>query len=119
LSRRSYLVPKKGDATYDQQHFILLKPEQLFLRILRTTTSMDPTFQKDIYISLFSNPLVLKYKQLCVDFRPQNGQIEVPDFQTPDLEILDPESPDFLNFNPRIHKSHDCKRPQDDNDLRF
>jgi hypothetical protein len=30
LSRRSYLIPKEGDAAYDQQHSILLKPEEYF-----------------------------------------------------------------------------------------
>jgi hypothetical protein len=36
----------------------------------------------------------LKFKQSCADFRPKNGQIKVPDFQTPNSEILDMESMD-------------------------
>jgi hypothetical protein len=31
LSRRLYLAPKERDVAYDQQHSMLLKPEQLFL----------------------------------------------------------------------------------------
>jgi hypothetical protein len=31
LSRRSYLAPKEGDAVYDQQHSMLLKPKRLLL----------------------------------------------------------------------------------------
>jgi hypothetical protein len=45
---------------------------------------MDPTFLKDVGISLLSDPLALKFKQLCTDFRLPNGQIKVPDSQTPD-----------------------------------
>jgi hypothetical protein len=71
-SKCSYLVSKEGDAAYDQQYFVLLKPKQLFFRTVHTTTSMDPAFLKDICISLLSNPLILKFKQSCVDFRPQN-----------------------------------------------
>jgi hypothetical protein len=36
-------------------------------------------------------------------------KIEVPDSQTSNLEVLDPESPDFMNSNSRIHKSHEGK----------
>ena len=44
LSRRAYLIPKKGDAAYDQQRSTLLKPEQLQLRTTHITTSMDVAF---------------------------------------------------------------------------
>jgi hypothetical protein len=80
---------------------------------------MDPIFLKDIRISLLLDPLALKFKQSCVDFRPQDGQIKVPDSQTPDVGILDLESSDFLNSNSRIHRSHEGERPQDDTDPRF
>jgi hypothetical protein len=116
LSRRSYLAPKEGDIAYDQQHFVHLKLERLLHRIVYTTPSMDPIFLKDICISLLSHLLVLKFKQSCVDFRPQNGQIEVQDSQTPDLGILDLESPDSLNSNSRIHRSHEGEKPKDDID---
>jgi hypothetical protein len=119
LSRHSYLVPKERDATYDQQYLVLLKPERLLLRTLQTTTSMDPIFFKDIRLSMLSDLLALKFKQSCVDFRPQNGQIEVPNSQIPYLEILDPEFPDFLNSNSRIQRSHKGTRPQDGTDPRF
>jgi hypothetical protein len=110
---------KEGDAVYDQQHLVLLKPERLLLRTQRTTISVDPVFLKDIYISLLSNLLTLKFKQSYADFRPQNGQIEVPDFQTPDLKILDPESLDFYNSSSRINRSQEGERPRDDIDPRF
>ena len=119
LSRHSYLVPKEEDATYNQQHSVLLKPERLPLKTVKTTTSIDPVFLKDIHISLLSDLLALKFKQLCADFRPQNGQIKVLDSQTPDLEILDPESLDFHNSNSQIHRSQEGKRPQDDIDSKF
>jgi hypothetical protein len=119
LSKRSYLTPKEGDAAYDQQHSVLLKLEQLLLRILHTTTIGDLAFLKDIRISLFSDPLALKFKQSCADFRPQNGQIKVLDSQTPDLENLNPESPDFQNSSSRINRSHEGERTQNDIDPRF
>jgi hypothetical protein len=77
LSRHSYLAPKEGDAIYDQQHLVLLKPERLLLRTLHTTTAGDLAFLKDIHISLLSDPLALKFKKSCADFKLQNGQIEI------------------------------------------
>jgi hypothetical protein len=65
---------------------------------------VDPTFLKDIRISLLSYPLALKFKQSCIDSRPQNGQIEVPD---------------FLNSSSWIHRSHEDERPRDNTDPRF
>jgi hypothetical protein len=65
----------------------------------------------DIFVSLLLDPLALKFKQSCADFRPQNGQIEVSDSQTPDSKILDLESPNFLNSSSRIYKSHEGERP--------
>ena len=80
---------------------------------------MDPTILKNIRVSLLSDSLALKFKQSCANSRPQNGQIKVLDFQTPHSEILDPESPNFMNSSSRIHRSHEGKRPQDDTDPRF
>jgi hypothetical protein len=80
---------------------------------------MDPTFLKDISISVLSDPLALTFKESCADSRPQDGQIEVLDSQTPDSEILDPESPNFLNSSSWIHRSYEGERPQDDTDPRF
>jgi hypothetical protein len=76
-----------------------------------TTIIGVPTFLKDIHVSLLSDPLALKLKQSCVDFRPQNGQIEVPNFQTLNSEILDLESSDFQNSNSRIYKLQEGERP--------
>jgi hypothetical protein len=90
---------------------MLLKPERLLLKTLQTRTSIDSTFLKDIRISLLSDPLALKFKQSCIDSRSQNGKIEVPDFQTPDSEILDPEFPDFHNSSSRIHRTQEGERP--------
>ncbi len=50
-SRRAYLAPKKGDATYDQQKITLIKPEQLQLKTVRTSTSVDASFLQDIRVS--------------------------------------------------------------------
>jgi hypothetical protein len=80
---------------------------------------VDSTFLKDICVSLLSDPLPSKFKQSCTESKPQNGQIEVPAFQTPDSEILNLEFPDFLNSNLRIHRLHEGERPQDDIDPRF
>ena len=62
---------------------------------MHSTTLVDSTYLKDICVSLFSYPLALKFKQSCAYFRLQNGQIKIPDSQTLDLAILDPE---FLDF---------------------
>jgi hypothetical protein len=86
---------------------------------LHTITSVDPTCLKDICISLLSDPLALKFKQSCADFRPQNGQIEVLDSQILELEILNLESPDILNSNSRIHRLHEDERLQNNIDPRF
>jgi hypothetical protein len=95
LSRHLYLVPTERDTTYNQQHFVLLKLERLLLKTLHTTTLVDPTFLKDICISLFLDPLALKFKKSYADFRPQKDQIKVPNSQTPNLEILDSDSLDI------------------------
>jgi alpha-acetolactate decarboxylase len=96
-----------------------LKFERLLLKTLHTTTVGDSTFLKNIHVSLLLDPLALKFKQSFADFRPQNGQIEISNSQTLDLEILDPESLDFKNSNLRINRSHEGERPQDDIDPRF
>jgi hypothetical protein len=41
LSRRSYLVPKEGEAAYEQQRTTLLKAEQLRLRAATMSTPVD------------------------------------------------------------------------------
>ena len=119
LLRRLYLALKEGNTAYDQQYYVFFKPKRLLLRTLQTTILVDRTFLKDICISLLSDPLALKFKQSCVDSKPQNSQIKVPDSQTPDLKILDLEFVNFLNPSSRIHRSHEGERPQDDIDPKF
>ena len=48
LSRRSNLIPKEGEAAYDQQHTTLLKPERLCLRTTHVSTLIDTTFLEEI-----------------------------------------------------------------------
>ncbi|MCO5566654.1 hypothetical protein L7F22_020332 [Adiantum nelumboides] len=44
LSRRSYLAPKEGDASFDQQESVILKPEQLKLNAIISNAPEDSTF---------------------------------------------------------------------------
>ena len=62
LSRRAYLAPKEGDEAYDQQQSILLKPEQLQLKTMHSTTLVDADLLQDIRISLQTDSLALKFK---------------------------------------------------------
>jgi hypothetical protein len=59
---------------------------------------VDPTFLKDVHVSLLSDHLALKFKQLCADSRPQNGQIEVPKFSNARLGDLKSGIPGFPEF---------------------
>ena len=77
LSRRSYFAPKEGDAAYDQQHTTLLKPEQLLLRTLHTTTSTDSPFIQEIRVSMSSDPLALKIKQQFANHRSKMSKSEI------------------------------------------
>jgi hypothetical protein len=81
-SKRSYFALKERDVPYDQQHFVFLKPKQLLLRTIYTTTSMNSTFLTNICVSFLLDPLALKFKQSCIDFKPRNGQVEVPSEST-------------------------------------
>jgi hypothetical protein len=83
LSRRAYLAPREGDVAYDQQKTTLIKPEQLQLKIVRTTTSVDASFLQDIRASLKFDPLALKLKKNVGIFNPR-------EFPSPgsDLESL-------------------------------
>lgn len=58
LSRRSYFAPKEGDAAFEQQRTVLLKPEQFHLRAVKSTLTVDSTFLKQIQSSMSSDPLV-------------------------------------------------------------
>ncbi len=84
LSQRAYLAPREGDAIYDQQKTTLIKPEQLQLKIVRTTTSVDASFLQDIRVSLKFDLFALKLKNNAGIFNPS-------EFPSPssDLESLD------------------------------
>jgi len=58
LSRRSYLAPKEGDASFDQQRTILLKSEHFHLRAIKSILPVDSTLVRQIQSSMSSDPLV-------------------------------------------------------------
>jgi hypothetical protein len=58
LSRRTYLALKQGDAIYDQQKSILLKPERLTLRSLVSSPPKDLSHIEEIQRTLRQDPLV-------------------------------------------------------------
>ena len=117
LSRRAYLAPKEGDAAYDQQRSTLLKPEQLQLRTMYITTSMDVAFLQDVRISLQSDPLALKFKSHSDS--SNLGEIQTLDSQIPDSMVIDSKSPNQTISNPRVYKSQGGEMSQDDTDPRF
>ena len=117
LSRRAYLAPKEGDAAYDQQQSILLKPKQLQLRTTHITTSMDVAFPQDIRVSLQSDPLALKFKSHSDSYN--SGEIQTLDSQIPDSMVIDSESTNQTISSLRIYRSQGGKMPQDDIDSRF
>ena len=117
LSRRAYLAPKEGDAAFDQQRSTLIKPEQLQLKTVRTTTSVDASFLQEIRVSLQSDPLALKFKSNAGI--PSSGEISSIDSQIPDSEVVDLESPNQPTSSSRIHRSRGGEMPQDDTDPRF
>lgn len=144
LSRRAYLAPKEGDAAYDQQRATLLKPEQLLLRTMRTSTSVDAAFLQDIRVSLQTDPLALKIKShsevsdsgdvQSMDSQPfhsgdvhtmnshVHGDVQNMDSTVPSSEVNDLESPNQPSSSsscPRIHRSRGGEMPQDDTDPRF
>ena len=59
LSRRSNLIPKEGEAAYDQQRTTLLKPKHLCLRTTHVSTPADTTFLEEIRATSTKDPLVL------------------------------------------------------------
>lgn len=58
LSRRAYLVPKEGEAIYNQQKSIILKPERLALNSLESSFSNDLSIVEEIQKTLKQDPLV-------------------------------------------------------------
>ena len=59
LFRRSNLIPKEGEAAYDQQCTTLLKPECLYLRTTHVSILVDTTFFEEIRAVSTKDPLVL------------------------------------------------------------
>ena len=63
LSKRSNLIPKEGEAAYNQQRTTLLKPERLCLRTTNISTRVDTTFLEEIQAASAKDPLVLDIQQ--------------------------------------------------------
>jgi len=101
LSQRAYLAPREGDAAYDQQKTTLIKPEQLQLKTMRTTTSVDASFLQDIQVSLKVDPLALKLKNNAGIFNPRG-------FPSPGSEVIDSESPNQPTSSSQVSRSHDA-----------
>jgi hypothetical protein len=100
LFQRAYLAPREGDVASDQQKTTLIKPEQLQLKTVRTTTSVDASFLQDIRISLKFDSLALKLKNNAGSFNRRG-------FPSPGSEIIDLESPNQPTSNSRVSRSHD------------
>jgi len=101
LSRRAYLAPKEGDAAYDQQKTTLIKPEQLQLKTMRTTTSVDAFIFQDIRVSLKVDSLALKLNNNAGIFNPKG-------FPSLGLEVIDSKSPNQPTSSSRVSISHDA-----------
>ena len=63
LSRCSNLIPKEGEAAYDQQRTTLLKSERLCLRTTHVSTPVDTTFLEEIRATSAKDPFVLDIQQ--------------------------------------------------------
>jgi len=101
LSQRVYLAPREGDAAYDQQKTTFIKPEQLQLKIVRTTTLVDASFLQDIRVSLKFDPLALKLKNNADIFNLRG-------FPSLGLEVIDSESPNQPTSSSQVFRSHDA-----------
>jgi len=67
LSRRSYLTPKAGEATFDQQCTTLLKPEKFCLCTTIVSISIDIDFLNQVRIAFIKDKVFLDIKR-----RPNN-----------------------------------------------
>jgi hypothetical protein len=90
-----------------------LKSKRLFIKTVILQHQWIQHFSR-IFVLVCFQILWIEIQAIMCNFRPQNGQIKIPNSQ-----ILDLESPDFLNSSSQIHKSYEGKRPQDDIDPRF
>ncbi|MCO5585599.1 hypothetical protein L7F22_039534 [Adiantum nelumboides] len=79
LSRRSYLTPKEGDAAFDQQESIIVKPEQLKLNAIISNAPKNSTFLTKVRKQTARDPLARNIR------RELQGQGDVnEDFQESD-----------------------------------
>ena len=65
LSRRSYLAPKVGEATFDQHCTTLLKPEQF--RICVVVVRIDADFLNQVCAATIEDSIALDIKQRADD----------------------------------------------------
>lgn len=72
LSRRSYLMPKEGDAAFDQQLTIMLKPEHLFLKSLHAIIPMDSGLLDQIRMALLQDPFAIDVRHRIVEHNHTN-----------------------------------------------
>ncbi len=101
LSRRAYLAPREGDVAYDQQKTTLIKLEQLQLKTVCTTTSVDASFLQDIRVSLKVDPLALKLKNNVGIFNPRG-------FPSLGSKVIDSESLNQPTSSSRVSRLHDA-----------
>jgi hypothetical protein len=102
LSRQVYLAPREGDAAYDQQKTTLIKPEQLQLKIVRTTTSVNASFLQDIRVSLNVDPLALKLKNNVGIFNPREFPSPGSDSESLDHPTSSSQGSRSHNVDPRF-----------------
>jgi hypothetical protein len=62
LSKRLYLAPKEGKATYEQQRTTILKAEQLRLHVATMSILVDSSFLDQVCTAPTMDPLVLDIK---------------------------------------------------------
>ncbi len=79
LSRRSYLAPKEGDAAYDQQRTILLKPEQFHLRATAMSVPVDSSFLDQVRTTIATDPLVLDVKRRSIQISDDPSKFKFED----------------------------------------
>lgn len=73
LSRRSYLAPKAGEAAFDQQRTIMLKPEHFKIRAAMTPIDVD--FLNQVRAATINDSVALDIKQRVNDdkFKVEEG----------------------------------------------
>ena len=79
LSKRSNLIPKEGEAAYDQQRTTLLKLERFCLRTTHIFTPIDTTFLKEIRAASIKDPLVLDIQQRRSNNTEESSHFKIED----------------------------------------